>query len=134
MLTAMAGPVLQTTTDSYRLCGRRRTTRRATATHAAIQQERARIARELHDSVSQTLYAITLTASRARSLLKRNESAAVQHIIEDVLQLATTGQTELRALITDIRSDEQPSVGLADGLAQLAEDVRTRNSLDVRVS
>src|SRR5437870_3642303 len=44
----------------------------ASATQAAVLQERARIARELHDSVSQTLYAITLGASRARSLLHQN--------------------------------------------------------------
>ncbi|MBV9354950.1 MAG: hypothetical protein JO023_05430, partial [Chloroflexi bacterium] len=39
----------------------------------AVLEERARIARELHDSVSQTLYAITLGAARARALLQQNE-------------------------------------------------------------
>jgi len=74
-----------------------------------VLQERAWIARELHDTVSQTLYAITLGAVRARSLLELNEGIQVQRIIDDVLQLAGAGQTELRAILTDIRSDRLAS-------------------------
>ncbi|MBV9356617.1 MAG: hypothetical protein JO023_13955 [Chloroflexi bacterium] len=48
----------------------------AGAQQTAVLQERARIARELHDSVSQTLYAITLGASRALELLEREEHTA----------------------------------------------------------
>ena len=44
---------------------RRQTNKAAGAPQAAVLRERARIARELHDGVSQTLYAITLGASRA---------------------------------------------------------------------
>src|ERR1044071_8694696 len=60
----------------------------ASGLHAALLTERARIARELHDSVSQTLFAIILTATRARLLLKQNELNAMHDIIDDVLQLA----------------------------------------------
>jgi signal transduction histidine kinase len=97
-------------------------------------QERARIARELHDSVLQTLYAITLTASRARRLLELNGDYDVQRLIDDVLQLADAGQSELRALLANIRSDLLTSAGLTAALARLAADVRTRNGLDVRLS
>jgi signal transduction histidine kinase len=62
-------------------------------------QERARIARELHDSVAQTLYAITLGASRARSLLHRQEHREVKDIIDDVLALAVGLGTHLRVSI-----------------------------------
>jgi signal transduction histidine kinase len=58
----------------------------------------------------------------------------VQRIIDDVLQLATGGQSELRALLTDIRSDQLSSRGLRAGLANLAADVRRRSGLTVRVS
>ena len=97
-------------------------------------QERTRIARELHDTVSQTLYAITLTASRALRVLKQSEGNEVQHFIDDVLQLATAGQSELRALLTNIRSDRLPPGGLTAGLANLAADVRTRHGLEIRLS
>src|SRR5262249_533812 len=74
----------------------------ANAVNAATLQERARIARELHDTVSQTLYAIMLNASRARRFLEQNDGDSAQRIVEDVLQLANTGQTELRALMADL--------------------------------
>ena len=104
------------------------------ANNEAVLQERARIARELHDTVSQTLYAITLGAVRARSLLQLNEGTEVQRIIDAVLQLAGAGQSELRALLTDIRSDRLASGGLTAALESLATDARTRSGLDIRVS
>jgi signal transduction histidine kinase len=99
-----------------------------------VLQERARIARELHDSVSQTLYAITIGASRARKLLRRNESREAQGIIEDVLRLAQAGQSELRALLTDIRSDQFTSGGLVAALERLVADVATRHPLEIRLT
>src|SRR2546428_1971184 len=106
------------------------TAKRASTANAAMLQERARIARELHDTVSQTLYAITLTASRALGLLKQNEGNEVQHLIDDVLRLATAGQSELRALLTNIRSDRLPPGGLTAGLANLVAAVRTAPGLE----
>ena len=50
------------------------------------------------------LYAITLTASRAHRLLEQEEATRCQHIIDDVLQLATAGQSELRAILTNIHA------------------------------
>jgi signal transduction histidine kinase len=101
-------------------------------------EERARIARELHDGVSQTLYAITLSASRARALLQQSEPSDVQPLIDDVLQLADAGQCELRALLTDIRANRVASAGLVGALQQLAADRPMRNngqpSLEIRVS
>jgi signal transduction histidine kinase len=112
----------------------RRGDHRASLAEAAVLQERARIARELHDSVSQTLYAITLSASRARSLLQRNASNEVQFVIDDLLQLASDGQTELRALLTDMRASAVTSGDLVSGLTNLAAEMRARNGLDVRLS
>jgi signal transduction histidine kinase len=100
----------------------------------AVLDERARIARDLHDSVSQTLYAISLTASRALSLLEQDERLDVQHVIDDVLRLANSGQTELRALLTDMRSEASASAGLTEALRALVADMSTRHDLDVRLS
>src|SRR5207302_5546875 len=77
---------------------------------------------------------ITLTASRALRVLKQNEGNEVQHLIDDVLALATAGQSELRARLTNMRSDGLPSGGLTAALANLAADVRTRHGLDIRLS
>ena len=97
-------------------------------------EERARIARELHDSVSQTLYAISLGASRASGLLRQNQGTEVQGLIEDVLQLAGAAQAELRALLTEIRCDALTSKGLIAALTGLATDVRMRHAIDIRLS
>jgi signal transduction histidine kinase len=82
--------------------------------------------------VCQTLYAITLRAVRARALIDRHHIQDVDHIIRDVLQLATTGQSELRALIADIRSDSTTAQGLTAALARLAEETRRGEGLEVR--
>jgi signal transduction histidine kinase len=53
------------------------------------------------------------------------------------LQLANTGQSELRALLTDIRANLLTSEGLVGALEHLAADARMRNSLaglDIRLS
>jgi signal transduction histidine kinase len=111
-----------------------RTANRTNIANAAVLKERARIARELHDSVSQTLYAISLTASRALMLLEQNRDVAVHPFIEDVLQLATSGQSELRALLADIRSDQVFPGALSDSLSSLASEVRARHGLDIRIA
>jgi signal transduction histidine kinase len=103
-------------------------------TRAAVLEERARIARELHDSVAQTLYAIALCASRARSLLQQNAGTEVQRSIDDVLHLANAGQDELRGLLTTFRSDRHTSGGLTAPLANLAADTRRHGNLDIRLS
>src|SRR5216683_4766176 len=106
------------------------TARRVNAERKVMLKERARIARELHDSVAQTLYAITLTASRALGLLELHGDEDVQRIIGDVVHLANNGQSELRALLTNIRSEPLSAAGLTGALAKLAADVHRRSGLD----
>ncbi len=110
------------------------TARRVNAERNVMLKERARIARELHDSVAQTLYAITLTASRALGLLELHGDEDVQRIIGDVVHLANNGQSELRALLTNIRSEPLSAAGLTGALAKLAADVHRRSGLDIRLS
>jgi NarL family two-component system sensor histidine kinase LiaS len=100
----------------------------------AVMTERARIARELHDTVLQTLYTITLTASRALRMLPTQDFDAAQSSFEEVLRLANGGQTELRALLTNVRSDSPDARALTNGLAALGADSRARSGIDVRLS
>src|SRR6266849_5779493 len=62
------------------------TARRAAS--IAVQDERLRIARDLHDSVAQTLYGITLSASRVLTLIERRETEQVHTIVSEMLRLA----------------------------------------------
>ncbi|HYN88230.1 MAG TPA: PAS domain S-box protein, partial [Ardenticatenaceae bacterium] len=68
----------------------------------AALEERQRLARELHDSVSQALYGIALGARTARTLLDRDPSRLAEPL-DYVLSLAEAGLTEMRALIFALR-------------------------------
>ena len=98
---------------------RRRTSPRSDTHALAVHEERRRLARELHDSVAQSLYGITLSASRLLTLLERSETAQAHTIINEVLRLASDSQAELRALLHDLRSDESSPLqgGLTGALA-----------------
>src|SRR5579859_127707 len=104
----------------------------ARTAEVAVTEERTRLARELHDTVAQTLYSISIGASRVLTLLERSETAHVHDIVQDLLQQASAGQTELRVLLQDLRSNDQAQVpgGLTGALASLATLVRiTREAL-----
>src|SRR3981081_2995186 len=102
----------------------------------AVYQERVRLARDLHDSVAQTLYGITLSASRVLVLLERSETTQQQAILEDLLQQANEGQKQVRALVLELRSGELDQLpgGLTGALRRLAADIRARAGYDVSLS
>ncbi len=81
------------------------------AQHAASLEERQRLARELHDSVSQALYGISLGTRTARTLLERDPSR-VGEPLEYVSGLAEAGLAELRALIFELRPESLEAEGL----------------------
>jgi two-component system, NarL family, response regulator LiaR len=102
----------------------------------AVHDERTRVARELHDTVAQTLYSISLGASRVLTLLERNETAHLQDIVEDLLHQANVGQTELRALLYNVRSDDKYQLRgrFTGALASLATGLEARAGCQVRLS
>ncbi len=100
----------------------------------AVLQERARIARELHDSVAQTLYAIGLVAGRALDVPDLRDPEHVERLFDHVLQLASHAQGELRALLTDLWADEPRPGGLTQALNALAADHESRHQVQVRLA
>ena len=112
---------------------------RAQVEQAAVAAERNRIARELHDSVSQALYGIALGTRTARALVDRQPvddkvKATLANPLDYVLSLAEAGLAEMRALIFELRPDALEKEGLVAALTRLAEVVRTRHKLDVRTA
>lgn len=101
------------------------------ARHFAAVEERQRLARELHDSVSQALYGIALGARTARTLLDRDPSK-VTAPLDYVLQLAEAGLAEMRALIFELRPESLAEEGLVAALDKQAASLRARHQLDVR--
>jgi PAS domain S-box-containing protein len=105
--------------------------------HAAQQkaalEERQRLARELHDSVSQALYGIGLGARTARTLLDTQPERAAEPL-DYVLQLAEAGLTEMRSLIFELRPESLEREGIVTALNRQARALRARHSLRVEVT
>jgi len=97
--------------------------------HVALE-ERQRLARELHDSVSQALFGIGLGARTAREHLDRDPGAA-RAPLDYVLQLAEAGLAEMRALIFELRPESLEKEGLVGALAKQAAALRARHGITV---
>jgi len=77
----------------------------AHAEQIAAIEERNRLARELHDSVSQTIFSIMLNTRTAQILLKRNPDQVRQQL-EQLQALSQEALAEMRSLITQLRSEK----------------------------
>jgi PAS domain S-box-containing protein len=98
----------------------------------AALDERQRLARELHDSVSQALYGIALGTRTARTLLDRDPAQASEPL-DYVLSLTDTAMEEMRALILELRPESLEREGLTSALRKLAEATQHRQRLIVQV-
>ena len=106
------------------------------ARRLAALEERQRLARELHDSVSQVLYGIGLGARTAGALLDRAVIApelrsSLSEPLDYVLSLAEAGLAEMRALIFELRPDSLEREGLVAALSRQAAALRARHRLQV---
>lgn len=99
----------------------------------AALEERQRLARELHDSVSQALYGITLGARTARALLDRDPARAAEPL-DYALSLAEAALAEMRALIFELRPESLANEGLIVALEKLATAARARHHIDVHMT
>jgi signal transduction histidine kinase len=102
------------------------------AQHLAALEERQKLARELHDSVSQALYGIVLGARTARTLLDRDAPKAAEPM-DYILSLAEAGLAEMRALIFELRPESLQTEGLVAALGKLTNAVGARYQLKVQL-
>ena len=106
------------------------------ARRLAALEERQRLARELHDSVSQVLYGVGLGARTARVLLDRAAigpelKSSLAAPLDYVLSQAEAGLAEMRALIFELRPDSLEREGLVAALTRQAAALRARHGLEV---
>ena len=99
----------------------------------AALEERQRLARELHDSVSQALYGISLGANTALTLFDIDR-AKVLDALNYMLSLAQTGLMEMRALIFELRPESLEMEGLATALTKQARALAGRHGIEVVLS
>ncbi len=86
----------------------------------ALARERGRLARDMHDSVTQTVFSMSLAAQSAGLLLDRNP-AGVAAQLERVGALSQSALAEMKALMSELPL-EVPAGGLAAALHRLASD------------
>jgi signal transduction histidine kinase len=98
----------------------------------ASEQERARIARELHDSVAQALYGISLGTRSALEQFENNPSTA-KRALEYAMDLADGGTSEMKTLLFALRPDALEEGGLAAALHKLGEMLQLRYKLTTTV-
>ena len=104
----------------------------------AALEERQKLARELHDSVSQALYGIALGTRTARAMLDRAEvdEAARPKLTEPldyVLAQADAGMAEMRALIFELRPESLQSEGVVAALRKQTAALQARHQIPVTV-
>jgi signal transduction histidine kinase len=103
------------------------------ARELAVLQERQRLARELHDSVSQALYGVALGTRTARQWLQRDEPGQAAAALDYVQPLTEAALTEMRALIFELRPESLAREGLAAALERQAAALRARYRVELTV-
>jgi signal transduction histidine kinase len=98
----------------------------------ATLKERQRLARELHDSVSQALYGISLGAHTALSLFDTDREKVLE-ALHYVISLTTAGITEMRALIFELRPESLEMEGLVTALNRQVQALRARHGIEVEL-
>ncbi|HEV8574311.1 MAG TPA: GAF domain-containing sensor histidine kinase [Dehalococcoidia bacterium] len=89
----------------------------------SVVEERNRLARELHDSVSQTLFSISLMADAAATLVDKDPQQARARL-QSVRDVARSAVEEMRSLIFELRPAELDADGLAPTLRKHVDVLR----------
>jgi signal transduction histidine kinase len=102
---------------------------REQAGEAAALDERNRLARELHDSVTQSLYSVTLYAEAAARQLEAGNDAAVVDHLRELRDTSRDALREMRLLIYELRPPEIERTGLAAALRARLQAVENRGGV-----
>jgi two-component system nitrate/nitrite sensor histidine kinase NarX len=104
------------------------------AQHAAAIEERQRLARELHDAVTQTLFSAGLIAEVLPRLWQRNQPEARRRL-EELRQLTRGALAEMRTLLLELRPSTLTEARLDELLRHLTEAItgRTRTPVALEV-
>ncbi|MEV3989395.1 histidine kinase [Streptomyces sp. NPDC049837] len=90
------------------------------AVNGAVEAERARLAREMHDSVAKTLHGLALAADGLASTADRADPLSVRRQAELVARSARRAAAESRELLADLRRESGLDGGGVDVTAELA--------------
>ncbi|MFF3692115.1 histidine kinase [Streptomyces sp. NPDC002221] len=98
-------------------------TRARLAVTTAVEEERARLAREMHDSVAKTLHGVALAAEGLAGSAERMDPRTVQHQANLVARSARRAAAESRELLSDLRRESGLDSGGVDVIDELSARV-----------
>jgi len=99
----------------------------------AIAEERNRLARDLHDSVTQSIYSLTLLAEAGQRMIKSGDLQQVESNHSRLRAIAQQALQEMRLLVYELRPQVLRSEGLIGALEQRLEAVERRAGIDARL-
>ncbi len=106
---------------------------RTQASQVAVVAERERLARELHDSVTQSLYSLTLLAEASHRLVETGDLGHVREYTGRLGEIAQQALREMRLLVYQLRPLVLKREGLAGALQQRLDAVEKRAGVDARL-
>ena len=98
----------------------------------AIANERNRLARDLHDAVTQTLFSATLIAEVIPRLWKKNINEGEKRL-EELRQLTRGALAEMRTLLLELRPSALKDASFPDLIKQLSEALSGRTRIPVEI-
>ncbi|MCC6906102.1 MAG: GAF domain-containing sensor histidine kinase, partial [Anaerolineae bacterium] len=103
------------------------------AQELAAVQERQRLARDLHDSVTQDLYGVTMLAEAAARQLADGQVEPATDLLRELGQTALDALREMRLLIFELRPPVLEEVGLVGALQARLDAVEGRSGLETKL-
>ncbi|MEZ4638857.1 MAG: sensor histidine kinase [Caldilineaceae bacterium] len=89
-------------------------------------EERQQLARELHDSVTQSLYSVNLLAETAHRAVTANDLERTNYLVDRVGEMARQALKEMRLLVYELRPAALAQEGLVGALQQRLDTVEGR--------
>jgi hypothetical protein len=103
------------------------------AGEAAAQAERNRIARELHDSIKQQNFSMSVSAAAAKALWQGENSEDAREAVEDIQRSAKEAQVEMQALLQQLRPAPLENTSLVEALHIQAQALGFRTGAQMHV-
>jgi len=103
------------------------------AERVAVTEERQRLAREIHDSISQLLYSLVLYAAAARKVLRIGDTQNTEEYLQRIDHTSQQALKEMRLLVYELRPSVFRDEGLIGALKHRLQAVERRTGMNARL-